>query len=114
MDRLLRRTPRRLSTSFEDARRLRAQIPAGMKGFLHSLTDIQVFLEDKPGSLLAVLRSLKGARINLKDIELIKVREGFGGTFRLWFDSSIDARKAVSALKRAGIGPTSKGSKQQT
>ncbi len=114
MDRLLRRTPRRLSTSFEDARRLRAQIPAGMKGFLHTLTDIQVFLEDKPGSLLAVLRSLKSARINLKDIELIKVREGLGGTFRLWFDSAIDARKAVSALKRAGIGPASKGLKQQT
>jgi prephenate dehydrogenase len=100
LERALRRTPRRLSASFSDARRLRSEIPAGMKGFLHTLTDLQVFVEDRPGALLTVLQSLAKAKVNLKDIELIKVREGLGGTFRLWFESPAEARRAKGALKR--------------
>jgi prephenate dehydrogenase len=100
VERTLRRAPRRLSAAFSDARRLRAGIPSGMKGFLHTLTDIQVFVEDRPGALLKVLRSLAAAKVNLKDIELVKVREGMGGTFRLWFESPTDARKAKEVVGR--------------
>ena len=100
MDRSLRRAPRRLSSSFADARGLRAEIPTGMKGFLHSLTDIQVFIEDQPGALLKVLQTLSKAKINLKDIELQKVREGLGGTFRLWFESPAEAKRAKGALAK--------------
>lgn len=112
IDRALRRAPRRLHRSFEDARRLRRQIPAGMKGFLHTLTGIQVYLEDKPGTLLAVIRALSRARINIKDIELIKVREGLGGTFRLWFESATDARRASAALRKANITISASGSRK--
>jgi prephenate dehydrogenase len=102
IDRALRRAPRRLSASFADARRLRSEIPTGMKGFLHTLTDIQVFVEDRPGALLKVLQSLAKAKVNLKDIELVKVREGLGGTFRLWFESPAEAKRARGALARRG------------
>lgn len=98
VERALRSAPRRLSTTFADARGLRSQIPAGMKGFLHTLTDVQVFVEDHPGALLKVLRSLAKAKVNLKDIELIKVREGLGGTFRLWFESPAEAKRARGAI----------------
>ena len=111
IDRSLSRAPRRLRASFDDARRLRSQIPVGMKGFLHTLSDLQAFLEDKPGSLLAVLVALKRARVNLKDIELIKVREGTGGTFRLWFENPGEARRAGSALKKAGIASSERGAR---
>jgi prephenate dehydrogenase len=97
-ERALRRTPRRLSASFSDAQHLRSEIPAGMKGFLHTLADVQVFVEDRPGALLKVLQSLAKANVNLKDIELIKVREGLGGTFRLWFESPAEARRAQEAI----------------
>lgn len=99
IDRALRRAPRRLSAAFSDARRLRSELPAGMKGFLHTLTDVQVFVEDRPGALLKVLQSLSKAKINLKDIELIKVREGLGGTFRLWFESPAEAKRAKEAIE---------------
>ncbi|MCU0454299.1 MAG: prephenate dehydrogenase [Bacteroidetes bacterium] len=98
MDRALRRAPRGLSKSFKGARELRAQIPAEMKGFLHTLTDVQVFVEDRPGALLKVLRALATAKINVKDIELVKVREGLGGTFRLWFESPAEAKRAKGAI----------------
>jgi prephenate dehydrogenase len=41
-------------------------------------------------------------RINIKDIELLKVREGETGTFRLSFETEIIADLAVATLRKAG------------
>jgi len=46
---------------------------------------------------------LAKAKINIKDIELMKVREGRGGTFRLAFESKEISSRAVVILKRAGF-----------
>ena len=37
-------------------------------------------------------------KINIKDIEVLKVREGEGGTIRLAFENQDIARKAISLL----------------
>ncbi|HAL56030.1 MAG TPA: prephenate dehydrogenase/arogenate dehydrogenase family protein [Bacteroidetes bacterium] len=92
-----------LRRRFSSARRLRNHIPKTMKGFLHPLAELYVFVSDKPGMLAKLTSSLAKAKINIKDIELTKVREGSGGTFRLAFESKDQAKKAARVLKRAGF-----------
>ena len=45
-------------------------------------------------------------RVNINDIEVMKVREGEGGTLRLGFDSADGAERAMGIL--AGIGYTAR------
>ena len=40
--------------------------------------------------------------VNIKDIELLKLREGTGGTFRVGFESDEDADRAVAILQEDG------------
>ena len=49
-----------------------------MKGFLHPLAELYVFVKDKPGMMAKMTAVLAKAEINIKDIELVKVREGRG------------------------------------
>ncbi|MBI4603238.1 MAG: prephenate dehydrogenase [Planctomycetes bacterium] len=93
----------RLEKGFESAARTRAEIPRDTKGFLHRLWDVLVVVEDKPGVIAAIAAPLAARGINVKDIEVLKVREGEGGTMRLAFESQELAREAVEELKRAGL-----------
>jgi prephenate dehydrogenase len=88
---------------FREARRIRSGIPKSMKGFLNPLEDIYVFVEDQPGMLAKLTGVLTRAKINIKDLELMKIREGRGGTFRLSFESRDVAADAVSILRKAGF-----------
>ena len=90
-----------LSDLFESAREARAEIPKDTKGFLHPLADIFVEVEDQPGVLHDLTSVLLDADLNIKDIELLKFREGTGGTFRLSFDDDSRAEAAVAALSDA-------------
>ncbi|MBF8296782.1 MAG: Prephenate dehydrogenase [Bacteroidetes bacterium] len=74
-----------------------------MKGFLHPLADVYVFVKDQPGMIAKMTSVLAKAKINIKDIELMKVREGRGGTFRLAFESKELSARAVVILKRSGF-----------
>jgi prephenate dehydrogenase len=74
-----------------------------MKGFLHPLAELFVFVKDQPGMMAKMTSVLAKAKINIKDIELVKVREGRGGTFRLAFESKEMALRAASILKRVGF-----------
>lgn len=92
-----------LRKEFEAARALRSAIPRNMKGFLHTLQDVYVYVQDRPGMLAAMTGALAKAKVNIKDLELLKVREGSGGTFRLSFDSTEIARQAARILRRKGF-----------
>lgn len=91
----------RLGRAFERARQTREQIPKDTKGFLHPLSDIYVYAEDRPGFLAELTGVLYEAGLNIKDIELLKIREGTGGAFRMGFASDTDADRAVEALQEA-------------
>lgn len=93
----------RFAQQFTSAKKWRDAIPKNSKGFLHPLHEVYVSVEDKPGVLSAMTTALGKAKINIKDIELLKIRDGRGGTFRLSFDSSSDARKAEELLTRKKI-----------
>lgn len=99
----LRKRSKDLPEKFRLARKIRDSIPKSMKGFLHPLAELYVFVKDKPGMMAKMTSVLAKADINIKDIELVKVREGRGGTFRLAFESKEISARAIVILKRSGF-----------
>ena len=90
-----------LESAFDDAREARDAVPGDTKGFLRPLADVYVSAPDEPGVIHDVTGHLLDADLNVKDIELQKIREGTGGTFRLAFADGADADAAVEALTAA-------------
>jgi prephenate dehydrogenase len=97
-----------LKKEFHRAKELRDAIPKNTKGFLAPLYDIFVQIKDEPGSLQKLTGILAKNSINIKDIELLKIREGTGGTFRLSFDSASGAALAVKVLQKRGFNAVQK------
>ena len=91
-----------LGPSFDFARAARETIPKDFKGFLHPLADVYVYAEDRPGVLAHITDTLFNDGISIKDIELLKIREGTGGAFRMSFQDDQTANDAVRALKAVG------------
>jgi prephenate dehydrogenase len=92
-----------LKKRFDRARGLRQSIPPDMKGFLTSLSAVQVFVPDKAGMLARITALIAKHRLNIKDIELMKIREGTGGTFRLSFETNQAATRAARVLSKSGF-----------
>jgi prephenate dehydrogenase len=90
-----------LEDAFTDAQTARDAVPGDTKGFLHALADVYVRAPDEPGIIHELTGHLVDADLNIKDIELQKIREGTGGTFRLAFANASDADAAVDALEAA-------------
>ncbi len=91
-----------LEPIFEKARAVREEIPRDFKGFLRPLSDIFVYTEDQPGVLAHISSTLFRQGINIKDIELLKIREGTGGAFRISVEDENTAEDAMVALKTQG------------
>ena len=64
--------------------------------------EITVPLKDKPGALLSVMQSLAEEGLNIRDIELMKVRENVAGTLLLAFKTEDEAARAVKLLRYLG------------
>jgi prephenate dehydrogenase len=88
---------------FESARVCRDEVPQNSKGFLHPLFDLFGFVTDQPGAISKISTALFEVGINIKDMELLKIREGSGGTFRLSFESLEEVEKASVILKQIGF-----------
>lgn len=92
-----------LKEYFDKANSTRAQIRPANKGFLNTLSEILVLAKDQPGFIADISAILAQNKINIKDIEVLKIREGEGGTIRLAFDNQMVARNAISLLNQNGI-----------
>jgi prephenate dehydrogenase len=92
-----------LSKKFESARIKRDEIPKSNKGFINQIYDVFVFVKDEPGVISKISTALFESNINIKDIELLKIREGSGGTFRLAFESEADAERAKKIIEEIGF-----------
>ncbi len=90
----------KIAGKFEQARISRDEIPSSSKGFLKPLYDIFVYVKDEPGVISRISTLLYNNNINIKDIELLKVRDGKGGTFRLSFSILEDALKSKVILSK--------------
>ncbi|HOJ38238.1 MAG TPA: prephenate dehydrogenase/arogenate dehydrogenase family protein [Ignavibacteriales bacterium] len=91
-----------LNNKFLSAAIKRDSIPKNNKGFLSPIYDILVYVKDEPGVISKISTALFELNINIKDIELLKIREGDGGTFRLAFDSEEDASNAKKIMQKLG------------
>lgn len=85
------------------ARKLKIDMPINAKGYLPQLWEIVVTVPDRPGIIGYMANILGNEGINIYDIEILRVREGEGGTIRLAFASEEQQKKAVALLTKAGI-----------
>ncbi len=92
-----------LKEKFENSRKTRDEIPKNTKGFLSPLFDVFVFVKDQPGVISKISTALFNKNINIKDIELLKIREGSGGTFRLSFETLEDSQQAKLIIQEIGF-----------
>ena len=70
-----------------------------------SFSEITVQLKDKPGALLSVMQPLAQEGLNIRDIELMKVRENVAGTLLLAFKTPEEAARAVNVLRYLEYDP---------
>ncbi len=91
-----------LQDIFDEAAKNRLSIPRDTRGFLNSHYDISVVVEDKPGVIADISTALAEEELNIKDIEILKVREGEAGTMRLAFESEGDREQAIELLENYG------------
>jgi prephenate dehydrogenase len=92
-----------LRESFDAAEKTRSKIPSNAKGFIRRLSEVLVIVKDQPGIIATIAATLADRDINISDIEVLKVREGEGGTIRLAFESPLLARQAIDLLQQAGF-----------
>jgi prephenate dehydrogenase len=65
--------------------------------------DLLIGVEDKPGVIAGISNALSERQINIKDIEVLKIRENEGGTMRLAFSSREDRDQAATILRQVGF-----------
>jgi len=91
-----------LTILFEEARRVRSTIPARLRGVLGAVHEITFILADRPGTIHEATGLLAAEGINIVDIEIMRVREGEGGTLRLALADAEAAERAVKILTAHG------------
>lgn len=91
-----------LEQAFDEARRRRSGLRLHSKGILGRTFDIVVHVVDRPGVIGHVGTLLAERGINIIDIEILRVREGEGGTLRLAFERPEAMEEAVAVLRDAG------------
>ena len=92
-----------LQLLFQKASIKRDAIPKNAKGFLNPLYDLFIYVKDEPGVLSKLTTLMYKNNISIKDIELLKIREGTGGTFRISFESEKIGLTAKKLIEEAGF-----------
>ncbi|MHB8171350.1 MAG: prephenate dehydrogenase/arogenate dehydrogenase family protein [Thermincolia bacterium] len=87
----------------EAARKVRQGVPAKAKGYLPPLHEVIVTVPDRPGMIAEIATNLGAEGININDIEILRVREGDGGTIRLGLAEPGSDDRAVEILRSKGI-----------
>ena len=91
-----------LETVFKAGNDGRASLFAPGRNAAAAFSEITVPLKDVPGALLQVLQPLADNNLNIRDIELMKVRENIAGTLLLAFKPPEEARRAMQILLQLG------------
>ena len=91
-----------LSSAMGNANNYRNQLPKKSKGFLSPLTDVLVYVNDQVGVVAKIANALSDKKVDIRDIELLKIREKEGGVFRLSFGSRTEAQDAITILNAIG------------
>jgi prephenate dehydrogenase len=92
-----------LEQSFSAAAADRALIQKDAKGFLSPLFEVVVTAPDEVGVIRRLATGLADRGININDIEVLKVREGEGGTIKLGFSTREERKQAKTILTGLGF-----------
>lgn len=86
----------------ERARSVRQSLPRRPKGLLPAYFELVVTVPDRPGVIGGLATLLGDRQINIEDIEILRLREGEGGTIRLGFATEAECAAAFEVLRGAG------------
>lgn len=92
-----------VARALDRAAEIRSSIPQNLKGLTAPLHELVVAINDEPGKISSVTSLTAAEGINIKDIEILKIREGEGGTLRLGFAAPSDCEAAQSVLSAHGF-----------
>lgn len=85
------------------ARNTRESLPRRRKGLVPYVQEVICLVPDQPGIIGSLGTWLGEQGINIADIEILRVREGDGGTIRLGVSAEEDGPRAVEALRSKGV-----------
>ncbi|WP_144440394.1 prephenate dehydrogenase/arogenate dehydrogenase family protein [Limnochorda pilosa] len=91
-----------LGRLLEEAVQRRRQVTRNARGLLAPHPELIVRVPDEVGAIHQVTGVLAGAGVNLADIEILRVREGEGGSVRIALESESERDRAREVLERAG------------
>jgi len=91
-----------IQMKLESARDVRSALPAKAGRYLSIVYEVVVTVPDRPGAIAALAAPLADAGINISEIEIMRVREGEGGTIRVGFATEEDQGNALRVLKDEG------------
>jgi len=84
------------------AKRTRDALPIVRRSFLPRVYDVVVAIPDRPMELANLLMTLGRDAINVRDVEVLKIRETGGEAIRVGFGSADDQERAKASLVQAG------------
>ena len=88
----------------------RLGVPRDTRGFLSPMAEITVTVVDEVGALASVTTALAREKLNIKDMQVLKVREDEDGVLRLAFATEEESQRAAEVLRRAGHDARRRGS----
>ncbi len=93
--------PEALLALAEDAKATRDALPVVRRALLPRLYDVVLAVPDRPGELARLTGALAEARVNIRDIEVLTIRDG-RESIRIGFSSGEDRDAGRRALADAG------------
>lgn len=87
-----------------EAQHRRLAVPHQRGGLLAPVYELLVQVEDRPGAIAAVTRVLAEGEVNLREIEILHLREGEGGSLLVGVDSDAALERSLGLLRAAGFG----------
>ncbi|MBI0444619.1 MULTISPECIES: prephenate dehydrogenase [Deinococcus] len=101
-------SPEELLAAATEGKRTRDSLPVVKRSLLPPKHDLVVAVPDKPNQIGAVTQALGEAGVNIKDIEVLAIREE-GGAIRLGLESPEDVQRASEILRAAGFEVRGRG-----
>jgi prephenate dehydrogenase len=92
-----------LVSMMQGARLSRTHIPLRLRGSLPAVYEVVATVPDCPGAIARLTGVLGEGAINIVDIEILRIREGDGGTIKLAFKTEEETQAAYCLLREHNI-----------
>ncbi len=100
---IIKKDGKEIYNLFEEAKKIKDSMPKKKKGFLLPMTEIVVYVPDKPGIIGTIANIFGESGVNIKDIEVLHVRENEGGSIRIGVDAEVENEYIIKILKNNGF-----------